>query len=98
MTAAERKALRRGKRPRYVLFESESHGALCGAYASLRANPSVWVEKPPSVIETRGQVTIIRVFHKDLETAKTLLNSVAGVRTLRTSGTLRALRRKAGLK
>jgi len=97
VTAAERKALRRGKRPRYILFESESHDALCGVYAALRENPSVWKEKPPNVIETRGQVTIVKVYHKDLEAAKTLLNSVRGVKTLRTSGTLRALRRKAGL-
>jgi hypothetical protein len=98
VTAAERKAMRRGKRPRYILFESASHDALCGVYAALRENPSIWKERPPSVIETRGAVTIVKIFHKDLETAKTLLNSVAGVKTLRTSGTLRALRRKAGLK
>jgi hypothetical protein len=96
VTAAERKAARRGKRPRYVLFESESHEALCGVYAAFR-NRTDWNVKPPQVVETRGPATIVKCFHKDVDGLRELLNAVPGVKTLRTSGTLRALRRKAGL-
>jgi hypothetical protein len=96
VTAAERKAARRGKRPRYVLFESESHDALTGVYAALR-NKLDWNVKPPQVIETRGALTIIKCYHRDVDALRALLEAVPGVKTRRTSGTLRALRRKAGL-
>ena len=96
VTAAERKAARRGKRPRYVLFESESHDALTGVYAALR-NKFDWNVKPPQVIETRGALTIMKCYHRDVDALRALLAAVPGVKTRRTSGTLRALRRKSKL-
>ena len=68
---AERKAARRGKRPRYVLFESEDHDALTRAYAALR-NKLDWNVKPPQVIETRGALTIIKCFHRDVDALRAL--------------------------
>jgi hypothetical protein len=96
LTAAERKAARRGKRPRYVLFESESHDALTAAYAALR-NKLDWNVKPPQVVETREALTIMKCYHRDVDSLREILSGVPGVKTLRTSGTLRALRRKVGL-
>ena len=96
VTAAERKAARRGKRPRYVLFESEDHDALTRAYAALR-NKLDWNVKPPQVIETRGALTIIKCFHRDVDALRALLTAVTGVKPRRTSGTIRALRRKSVL-
>jgi hypothetical protein len=97
VTAAERKAARRGKRPRYVLFESESHDALTRAYSALR-NKLDWNVKPPQVIETRGALTIMKCYHRDVDALRALLAAVPGVKTRRTSGTLRALRAKSKIK
>jgi len=80
-----------------VLFECESHDALTGAYAALRGKLD-WNVKPPQVIETKGKLAVMKCYHKDVESLRALLSGVPGVKTLRTSGTLRALRRKAGLK
>jgi len=91
-SARERKARKRGLRQRYILFESADHEALTRVYAALRNHFNDWKVKPPSVIETRGSVTILKCYHLDVDEVRRMLNAVEGVKTLKTSGTLRKLR------
>lgn len=80
------------RRQRYVLFESADHEALVRVYAALRNHFNDWKVKPPTVIETRGSVTILKCYHLDLDEVRRMLNAIEGIKTLKTSGTLRKLR------